>query len=278
MYNRIDYQIDQLIIYEFENILKKELVNTYFQSIVNLQTGGVIGYEATSRGPEGSKLFSPLTLLSLADQLNKGWELELLFRTKALEKAQNLHKDKLLFINVDPKIMNDPNFKKGFTKEYIKQMDLKPSSIVFEITERTAIEDYKSFTNILNHYKNQGYNIAIDDMGAGYSGLKTLNETRPRFIKMDMDLIRDIDKDDFKYALIKAFVDLSKATQFQVIAEGIETKEELMTLIELGVHGGQGYYLQRPMLSMKDIHHSVREEIQSYNYTQSLKEMGQYLS
>lgn len=246
---------------EFENILKTGNITTLFQPIVRLVDGEIIGYEALSRGPKDSPLSSPLKLLKIAEAQKKLWDLELLFRTKAIEKAHSMKSNLLLFINVDPNIIKDSNFKKGFTKEFLLKHHILPESIIFEITERTAIEDYKSFTTVLKNYTEQGYKIAIDDAGAGYSGMRTITETKPHYIKLDMNLIRDIDKDFFKQATIKSFVYLSNATNIKLIAEGIETKEELQTLIRLGIYAGQGYFLQKPADNFLQISETIKKII-----------------
>ena len=260
----------------FQEILTEEKISTFYQPIVNLRTGEVIGYEALSRGPEHTPFYSPLALIDAAHAAEKIWELEMLFRKKALERMREMEGDKLLFVNVDPEVMKSPEFKSGLTKEYLSEMGVESTRIVFEITERTAINDYTSFYNVLENYRNQGYMIAIDDVGAGYSGLKTINEVRPNFIKIDMDLIRDIDKDAFKQALIKAFVDTSLTTNIKVIAEGIETKEELKTLILLGVHGGQGYYLKKPSACFESLEDEILVRIRDYNRVS--KNLSEYSS
>ncbi len=249
----------------FEEILVKEMITTLYQPIFSLKNGEVLGYEALSRGPENTPLYSPLKLIEVAHESGKIWELEMLFRQKALERVKKLEKDKLLFINVDPDIMKSAEFRSGLTKEFLSQNDLSENAIVFEITERTSINDYESFQKILQNYRKQGYQIAIDDVGAGYSGLKTINEIRPHFIKIDMDLIRNIDKDAFKQSLIKAFVDTSVTTNIKVIAEGIETKEELKTLILLGVHAGQGFYLKQPEKTLTRADELLIKRIKDYN-------------
>lgn len=260
----------------FQEILTEEKISTFYQPIVNLRTGEVIGYEALSRGPEHTPFYSPLALIDAAHTAEKIWELEMLFRKKALERMREMEGDKLLFVNVDPEVMKSPEFKSGLTKEYLSEMGVESTRIVFEITERTAINDYAYFYNVLENYRNQGYMIAIDDVGAGYSGLKTINEVRPNFIKIDMDLIRDIDKDAFKQALIKAFVDTSLTTNIKVIAEGIETKEELKTLILLGVHGGQGYYLKKPSACFESLEDEILVRIRDYNRVS--KNLSEYSS
>lgn len=250
---------------ELQNILNDENITTVFQPIVSLNDGNILGYEALSRGPNESLLFSPDKLFGAAEKYNKAWQLDTLCRIKAIEKAKNIDNDKLLFLNVDPKIMKDKNFIKGFTKEFLLKNNMSPETIIFEITEKTAIEDYSSFRNILSNYIDQGYKIAIDDTGAGYSGLKTISETKPHYIKIDIDLVINIDKDTFKQALMKTFVTLSNETGMRIIAEGIETEEELKTLIKLGVYAGQGFYLQRPASNFLDI----PEKVKNFIITQS---------
>lgn len=246
---------------ELNNIIKNKNITTVYQPIVSLSDGQIIGYEALSRGPIGSPLQNPDKLFKAAQAHYKTWELEQLCRIKAIEKAANIEKNKYLFINVDPYIFKDEKFKKGFTKEFLAQHNMSPDCIIFEITEKTCIEDYTSFKQALNNYVDQGYKIAIDDTGSGYSGLKMLNETKPHFVKIDMDLIRNINEDSFKQSLIECFVKLSEATNMRLIAEGIETEEELETLINLGVYAGQGFFIGRPAGAFLDIPTPVKDFI-----------------
>ncbi|MEW9124836.1 MAG: EAL domain-containing protein, partial [Thermotaleaceae bacterium] len=232
---------------ELKYILKQQCIRTVYQPIVDLTSGIVLGYEALTRGPRGSALEFPNMLFEVAEKYDCIWDLELLCRTKALENSINLPKGKLLFINVNPEIIKDPRFKKGTTIEYIEKFGMNPTKIVFEITEKTAITDYKSFRKALDNYVSQGYKIAIDDTGAGYSGLKLLAESHPQYIKIDMDLVRDIDKDIMKEELIKTFCEFAKITNMKLVAEGIETINELNTLIDIGVHYGQGYFIKKPV-------------------------------
>jgi len=250
----------------FYDIIKQENITTRYQPIVDLKNGSVIGYEALSRGPIDSIYYSPLALIDKAHELDMVWELEMLFRQKALENIDFLEKSQYLFVNVDPDIIKTNDFKSGLTRAYLDKIGRKETNIVFEITERTAIKDYEVFQEILDNYRKQGYQIAIDDVGAGYSGLKSITEIRPHYIKIDMDLIRNIDKDAFKQALIKAFVETSTTTNITIIAEGIETKEELKTLIMLGVHAGQGYFLQQPKAEYEPIDDFVIQKIDDYNH------------
>ncbi|MBC8014583.1 MAG: GGDEF domain-containing protein [Sporomusaceae bacterium] len=251
--------------YELKKILANKEIRTVFQPIVSLVDGGIFGYEALSRGPQGSLLEKPDTLFPAAAKFDKVWELEFLCRNQAFAKARELPADKMLFINVAPQIINDVRFQKGVTLEMLAQYHIAASNIIFEITEKNSIDDYRSFRRVLDHYSGQGYKIAIDDVGSGYSGLKMLAETRPHFIKIDMDLVRNIDKDALKQGLMKAFYEFSVLANMKIIAEGIETIDELNTIINIGIPYGQGYLLQRPAAEFLDINHKVKEVIISRN-------------
>jgi len=259
-------QEEQATYNELEKILRTKDVKAVFQPIISLLDGEVFGYEALSRGPQGSLLEQPNALFPAAERFNKVWELEFLCRSKAFARAYGLPKDKMLFVNVDPKIINDSRFQKGVTLDMLAHYKIDASNIIFEITEKNSIEDYRGFRKVLDHYTSQGYKIAIDDAGSGYSGLKSLAEIRPQFIKIDMDLVRNIDKDALKQGLIKALYEFSVVANMKMIAEGIETIDELHTLINIGIPYGQGYLLQRPAAQFVEVSPRVKEAIISKNH------------
>lgn len=173
---------------------------------------------------------------------------------------------RMLFINVNPNIMHDENFKKGFTREFLMQFHIEPQNVIFEITENNVILDMGGFLSTIDHYRSQDYQIAIDDAGAGYSGLNLISDVNPNYIKLDMKLIRGINTDKLKYALVKGMVELSRTSKIKLIAEGIETKEEMETLIALGVQYGQGYFIQKPTFEVEDISIEVIKTIITSQY------------
>lgn len=250
---------------ELDRILGAQNIKPVFQPIVSLVDASIVGYEALSRGPRGSLLERPDKLFAAAEKVDKLWDLELLCRSKALERAREMDSDKMMFINVAPNIIHDPRFQKGFTREIIAKYKIDAANIIFEITEKTSIDDYRSFRRVLDNYTSQGYKIALDDTGSGYSGLKLLAETRPQFVKIDMDLVRDIDKDSLKYALMKAFYEFSLATDIKIIAEGIETLDELNALIDIGIPYGQGYLMQKPAPEFLELPPTIKEHIVARN-------------
>ncbi|MFE5318889.1 GGDEF domain-containing protein [Paenibacillus sp. NPDC056579] len=231
---------------EMLEILRNQSIHSVYQPIISLKNGTVLGYEALTRGPENSPLHSPLTLFSYAEQEGMLYRLDRLAREKAIHGAFLARKNELLFINISAAILYDPLFVPGKTLEMLEAHGIQPGQIVFEITERSSIEDFSMAKKILEHYRHQGYRIAIDDAGAGYSSLQAIAELQPDFIKVDKSLIQDVYRSKTKEAIMESFVSFAQKLNIQIIAEGIERQEELLYLTRMGVHFGQGYLLGRP--------------------------------
>ena len=248
-----------------EDILAGRCIMSVYQPIVSLSDGEVFGYEALSRISKHHLDMDIEHMFRTADKFNRAWELERLCRIKALEGADTLPSDKKLFLNVNPNILYDNSFKNGFTKDRLGDYGLDLRNIIFEITERVAILDHTAFLNSIRHYRNQHYGIAIDDVGAGYSGLNVISAVRPDLMKLDMALVRDIDKDETKQLLCSALVDFGRSAGIRLIAEGVETEEELETLIRLGVDLGQGYFLGIPQACFSDAAPEKREMIRKFH-------------
>lgn len=247
---------------EFRNIINNKALNILFQPIVSLNNGEVHGYEALSRGPENSEFYPPCTLFSFAEKEGFLYPLEKIAREQALYQSRNLLQNQKLFINLTPQVIHDPHFTPGHTISLLEQYKLNPENIVFEITERSAITDFQAFKEVLNHYRTQGFNIAIDDAGAGYSSLQAISELEPDYIKVDRSLISGIDQNNVKKNILEAFVMFAKKMNSKVLAEGIETFEELEKVKELGIDFGQGYYLARPNNPVSPIPRHVKEFLQ----------------
>ncbi len=250
---------------EFTNIINSKNITSVFQPIVSLKDGSIIGYEALSRGPKDSLMKSPETLLNIAKRYNKLWEIEEVFRSSALESISRQNIKCKIFLNVNPLIIESIRFKNSFTNEYLKRYCLGYENIVFEITEKEKIENRERFRDAINDKKSQNYKLAIDDFGAGYSGFGRVYDIKPDYIKIDMDIIRDINKDETKQALVKSMYEYSKLSKCSLIAEGIETKEEMETLIEIGVHYGQGYFIQKPKENIESIDEDIVNLIKDLN-------------
>ncbi|MGL5259056.1 MAG: GGDEF domain-containing protein [Lachnospiraceae bacterium] len=227
-------------------ILDTESIIPVFQPIFSLTDGKIFSYEALSRISDRNLKMNIEDLFTTADYADKAWELEKLCREKAIDAFHKATTCEKLFLNINPNIIYDENFKNGFTKHCSDLLSFNTNRITFEITERSATIDSNAFYEAINHYKAQGYDIALDDVGSGYSGLNTLVDLKPQFIKIDMHLVRNLDKDITKRLLCKALADFCKNAEIKTIAEGIETEEELSELIKIGIDFGQGFFLGVP--------------------------------
>ena len=149
--------------------------------------------------------------------------------------------------------MMDEAFRANFTRKQLEKYNICPEKIVIEVTERSSVNNMEEFVRVIRHYKEEGYQIAIDDLGACYSGLNIICNTHPHYLKIDMPLIRDIDQDGMKQALVKGLVEIAKNASIHLLAEGIETEAELKMLTEFGVDYGQGYFLGMPEKELKEV-------------------------
>ena len=245
-------------------IIRDKKISTVFQPIVSLTDGSVMGYEALSRGPEGSPLQMPTELFAAAAKHKLLLSLEHICRETALRNIKTLGQGQQLFLNITPEVVNDPEFRNGRTKQLVLHHGMVPEQVTFEITERTAISDFGSFTRALHHYRRQGYCIAVDDAGAGYSSLQAIAELYPDFIKLDMSIVRDINNNPFKIAILEALVNLASAMNSRIIAEGVETPDELTTVMKLGVGFAQGYFFAKPAFPPQEVSGDALRLIQDF--------------
>ncbi len=245
------------------SIVTHKKISTLYQPILDLKNRRVIGYEALNRGPKG-EFENPDYLFRLAYENNAVWALDRLCRIQAFRGIKNLKDSENIFINVEPGTFEDPQF---FTRETLSEMEkagVKPQQVVLELTERKAIEDFENFKIILKTFKESGFKVAIDDLGAGYSGLQMLSELLPDyidFIKLDMSLIRDIDQHDFKQQIISFMLKLTKDISTNIIVEGIETMDELRTVNQLGIQFAQGFLFASPSKTFASIPESLYDEL-----------------
>src|SRR5690606_12263676 len=129
-----------------------------------------------------------------------------LAREKAIAGCCELNKYQKVFINIPAQVIHDPQFTPGQTMKVLGAFGLAPHNVVFEITERSSIEDFSATKRLLEHYRIQGYQIAIDDAGAGYSSMQAIAELQPDYIKIDRSLIQNIHKDQIKEYIVDTFV------------------------------------------------------------------------
>lgn len=220
-------------------------VSPVFQPIVSLQSAEVVAFEALARPGKDSGFANPSELFEAAETLGMLWDVEAVTRRKALEAAADFPEGTVLFFNSSPQVLADARFIPDLER-VIREVGISPARLVLEITERSDESLSRQLIDQTMKLKAMGYTLAINDVGAGTSGLNRMMVLRPQWLKLDRELIEGIDRDRYKINLIKFFIHFARLSGVRVIAEGIETQEELGTLISLGVDHGQGYYLGRP--------------------------------
>ncbi|RVU31398.1 GGDEF domain-containing protein [Neptunomonas marina] len=227
-------------------IIDSAAITPYFQPIFDLLTGDAVGHEALSRGPENSLLFTPDALFQTAIAMGRLHELELVCRSQALSRFAALKLPGKLYLNISASLLASSDHQKGMTLALLEKMQIERERIVIELSEKQPYDHFGLSRAAVEYYREMGFQVAIDDLGVGYSGLRMWSELQPECVKIDQHFVRGVDRDMVKREFILAIVSIAKKLQCELIAEGIETKEELDTLIELGVSRGQGFLLGKP--------------------------------
>lgn len=213
-----------------------------FQPIVDLSARAVFGYEALVRGVNGE---GAGVVLGQVTDVNR-YAFDQACRVKAIDLAARLGLEGMLSINFLPNAVYRAETCIRATLEAAREHRFPADRIMFEVTEGERITDHAHLKNILATYQRLGFTTAIDDFGAGYSGLNLLAEFQPDVIKLDMALTRNIDKDRVRRAIVFAILTACTELGIRVVAEGIETREECLTLADEGVTLFQGYFFARP--------------------------------
>ncbi len=214
-----------------------------FQPIVDFNQRAVFGYEALVRGSNNESAAFVLSRVN-SDNLYK---FDQACRIKAIELAAKLGIKSFLSINFLPNAVYEPELCIRTTLQAAKIYGFPTDKIIFEITEVEEVKDTKKIKDIVEYYKKLNFLTAIDDFGSGYAGLNLLADFQPNFIKLDMLLIRGIDNSRAKQSIVKGMVEICKELNVSLLAEGVETYEELQCLRDLNINYFQGYYFARPL-------------------------------
>ncbi len=213
-----------------------------FQPIINCQSNQIFGYEALVRGLNNESAYS---IISKVNDKNH-YLFDQLCRVKAIALASQLNLDSMLSINFLPNAIYKPERCIRTTLEAARKYNFPIEKIMFEFTEVEKIEDSNLVKNIVDYYRKLGFRTAIDDFGAGYSGLGLLADFQTNIVKIDMALIRNIHKDKTRQVIVKNCLSMFRELSITPLAEGIESIEEMRWLQEAGVELMQGYLFAKP--------------------------------
>jgi EAL domain-containing protein (putative c-di-GMP-specific phosphodiesterase class I) len=227
-----------------EEALSGSHVQIALQPIVHANGGAVFGYEALLRSSHPD-FAGPAQILSAAERHGMLVPVADVVADRAVAWLRHSRNDAYLFLNVHPADLAEP-------AALDRRLDLlQPwaQRIILEITERSSIYGVTSWEQSMDNIRGRGFELAVDDLGAGYSALAVLAELQPRFIKIDMSIVRDSDRNPHKRRLVDLLCRFADATASKLVAEGVETEAEAATMRLCGAHLLQGYLFGRPRLS-----------------------------
>ncbi len=230
-------------------MLREERLTSAFQPIVAMDTPEqVFAYECLMRGMDGDRIISPYEILNVARGADLLFQLDLAARRSAIVGASQHGLTSKIFINFNPTAIYDPAYCLRSTIRTIDELQLSNEQIVFEVVESDDLADTNHLKNIVEYYRKVGFQVALDDLGSGFSSLNLLHELRPDYVKLDMQLIRDVYQDPFKAAITRKLLEVARELGIRTIAEGIETADEYTWLRDHGADYAQGYFIAKPAL------------------------------
>lgn len=237
---------DDALSAHLHEILERRLLTALFQPIVDFRSGEIAGYEGLFRGPSDSPLHSPSRLAKIAEQQHRVVEVDYLGRRIVLEKFAELNLPGRLFLNVSPECLLQHNARHGETLAYLQDIGIAPERVIIELTESPARFDYGLLREASAHYRSMGFQIAMDDLGEVFLSQRMWSELRPEYVKIDTHFIQGIDHDPVKLQFVRSIQKIAEISGCQVIAEGIETQGELLSVKGLNIAFGQGHHIARP--------------------------------
>lgn len=236
--------------FNIREIIEGQWIQAHFQPIVSMKRRCIVGVEGLSRGihPSGGSLIPPHDLFHQAALQGVEVELDRLCRMKALDDFRLIHSltpDLVLSVNLNTAIFDQGVAGSGHLRTQVYQMGLKPQNIAIEIVE-SAVGDLKELQRFVKLYRSYGFLIALDDVGAGHSNLNRIPLIQPDILKIDRFLVENIHQDFYKQEVVKSLVSMARRLGTLIIAEGVETEEEAVRLLDIDVDLVQGYYFAKP--------------------------------
>jgi EAL domain-containing protein (putative c-di-GMP-specific phosphodiesterase class I) len=229
-------------------MLGERRFTSVLQAIVwSAAPGRVFAREALLRGVgrDGAVVY-PNYIFDVARGCGMLVQIDQAARQAAIDRMVLDEVSEALFVNITPSTMDDPVSSLERTLRMIDDASIAHERIVFEVVESDQAHDAQHLKGLLRFYREAGFRVALDDVGAGYSSLNLLHQLRPDFVKLDMDLIRGVDADPYKALIAEKIIEIANTLGVETIAEGVETMEELVWVQSHGATYAQGYVIARP--------------------------------
>jgi EAL domain-containing protein (putative c-di-GMP-specific phosphodiesterase class I) len=231
-------------------LLEARALETWFQPVVDAASEAVVGHECLVRAyhPDDGHLITPGEMIGWAREENLLFMFDRVCREIHIARAaaSGAGSDHMFLINFLPSVIYEPEFCLRTTAGAIEGTGLRPKQIVFEVVETETIDDHDHLRDILCYYRENGFGVALDDLGAGYSGLSLMADLDPDLIKIDRGVVARADQSEGHAEVCRAIVGFARSRGRRVLAEGIETASQRDFMRTLGVDMMQGYFFGRP--------------------------------
>ncbi|TVQ13649.1 MAG: EAL domain-containing protein [Leptolyngbya sp. DLM2.Bin27] len=230
------------------DMLAHDRFTSHFQPIVSVQdTSQIYGYESLLRGVDcEGNVVMPRAMFAQAAEAGLMPQLDRAARLSAIAQASQHHITQRIFLNFTPTALYDPASCLRSTVAAIDQAGIDHGQVVFEVVESDNPQELDHLKAVLRYYREAGFAVALDDLGSGYSSLNLLHQLRPDFIKLDMELIRNVHQDQYKALITEKLLEIAQQLNIQTVAEGIECVGELNWLQQRGADFAQGYLIAKP--------------------------------
>lgn len=236
------------------SLLAERRLTSWFQPIVHADdTSRVHAYEALLRGVDvDGSIIGPSRIFGSARDADLLFQVDLAARMSAIRCAGMLPAHSRLFVNFSPAAIYDPTYCLRRTVATIREAGLRHDQVVFEVVESDQTRDLGHLRTVLDYYRTEGFRVALDDLGSGFSSLNLLHELRPDVVKLDMGLVRGVDADPVKSVIVAKLLEIARDLDIETVAEGVETVEEYRWIRDHGATYIQGYLVARPGPAMSE--------------------------
>lgn len=227
-------------------IEKKQLYSVFQPIVCAKESMQVFAYECLMRAMHDEMVIPPGQLFAMARDAGLIFQLDVASRFAAIQGAVQHQIAEKVFVNFTPSAIYDPIHCLRSTVRELDILGLERNQVVFEVIESEHVGDVEHLRTILNYYRREGFQVALDDLGSGYSSLNMLHELRPDYVKLDMGLVRNVDQDQYKGLIAGKLLETAQLLEVKTIAEGVETEGEYLWLKDHGADYLQGYYFAQP--------------------------------
>ncbi len=247
-------------------ILREKRIFSVFQPIVRCAAGDdggdkapqTFGYECLMRATIDDEAISPLAMIEMARAAGLLFQLDLAARRSAICGAGEHEIKEKVFVNFTPNSIYNPHSCLNSTVRLIDELGFARDQIVFEIVESERLPEMRHLKRIVEYYRDNGFSVALDDVGAGFASLNVLLALRPDYVKLDRDLVRGVHQDRAKAIVARKLLETMQELELQTIAEGVETADEFEWVREHGADFAQGYYFARPAAPPPELFEQTR--------------------